>query len=182
MTKPRPLRVPAGRSHIHVRSLEIGDFHFIQRLASKQPNFTVPSAYLLWLLLRIDGAICLVAEHSTKGALAYLLALPVKDPKRSMFVWQFAASEGPERETASLSLLTEFREVAAGLGMESIVFSSVPNSAAYRAIRRYAWKVCSSVPKAVSSLPPAVSPIEREFLLPLKAKRRDRVGTVVTTG
>jgi len=174
MTKPRSPRTPAGHSHIHVRPLEVGDFQFVQDLASKQSNFTVPSAYLLWLLLRIDGAICLVAEHSTKGPLAYLLALPVKDPKRSMFVWQFAASDGPKRETVSLALLTDFREVVAGLGMESIVFSSVPNSAAYRAVRRYAWKVFSSVPKAMSSLPQVVNPNEREFLLSLRVGQESK--------
>jgi len=174
MTKPHSPRVPAGHSHIHVRPLEVGDFKFVQNLASKQPNFTVPSAYLLWLLLRVDGAICLVSEQSAQGPLAYLLALPVKDPRRSVFVWQFATSEGRERDPASLALLTEFREVVAGLSAESIVFSSVPNSIAYRAVRRYAWKIFSSVPKAMSSLPPAVSLIEREFLLPLRAKRRDR--------
>jgi len=76
MTKPRSPQVPTGHSHIHVRLLEIGDFQFVRNLASKQPNFTVPSTYLLWLLLRIDGAICLVSEHSTKGPLAYLVALP----------------------------------------------------------------------------------------------------------
>jgi len=173
MTKPRSPRAPAGHSHIHVRPLEVGDFQFVKNLAAKQSNFTVPSAYLLWLLLRIDGAICLVAEHSTNGPSAYLLALPVKDPKRSMFVWQFAASEGPERETASLAILTEFHKVAVGLGMQSIVFSSVPNSAAYRAIRRYAWKVCSSVPKAMSHLPSSVNLSEREFILPLKTARRN---------
>jgi hypothetical protein len=170
MTKPRSPRNPAGHSHIHVRPLEIGDFQFVQGLASKQPNFTVPSAYLLWLLLRIDGAICIASEHSRKGPLAYLLALPVKEPKRSMFVWQFAASDGPEREAASLALLTKSREVAVGLGVESVIFSSVPNSAAYRVIRRYAWKVFSAVPKAISNLPSLVNPIEREFILPLKTQ------------
>ncbi len=168
MAKPRSPRTPAGNSHIHARPLEAADFKFVQNLAAKQPTFTVPSAYLLWLLLRIDGAICLMAEHSTKGPLAYLLALPAKDPKRSMFVWQFASSGGRERETASLALLTAFRGVVARLGVESIIFSSVPNSAAYRAVRRYAWKVFSSVPKAMSSLPPIVNPSEREFMLLLK--------------
>jgi len=174
MTDPRSPLTRAGRSHIHVRPLEIGDFEFVRRLASKQPSFTVPSAYILWLLLKIDGAICLISEHSTEGPLAYLLALPVKDPRHSVFVWQFAASEGPEREAASLALLTESSEVAARLEVENVVFSCVPNSAEYRAIRRYARKIFSSVPRALSSLPPLVNPSEREFLLPLKGNRESK--------
>lgn len=174
MAKLRSLRTPSGYDHIHVRTLEVGDFTFVQSLASKQSSFTVPSAYLLWLLLRIDGAVCLVSEHATKGPLAYLLALPAKDPKHSMFVWQFAASEELEREVASLAVLTQFREVVAELGVKSIAFSSVPNSAAYRAVRRYAWKVFAAVPKAMNSLPPLVNPMEREFMLPLNGYQESK--------
>jgi hypothetical protein len=92
-------------SHIHVRPLEIVDFSFVQDLASKQENFTVPPTYVLWLMLRIKGAISLVAEHSTRGPLAYLLAVPVEGPEDSMFVWQLAVSKGTVRGKAVLALL-----------------------------------------------------------------------------
>jgi len=58
--------------------------------------------------------------------------------------------------------------------MENIAFSSVPNSAAYRAIRRYAWKVCSSLPHAISSLPPLVNTSEREFVVSLAGSRESK--------
>ncbi len=159
-------------SHIHVRPLEISDFSFVQDLASKQQNFTVPPTYVLWLTLRIKGAISLVAEHSTRGPLAYLLAVPIDGPEESMFVWQLAVSKGTERAKATLALLAQFRDIVGDLAVRNIVFSSVPNSSAFRAIRRYASKVFSSVPEAISTLPLAVDAKESEFLLDLGHARR----------
>ena|ERR1700730_10269116 len=165
-------------SHIHVRPLEIGDFEFVRDLASKQRNFTIPPIYVLWLMLRIKGAISLVAEHSRRGPLAYLLAVPVDGPEDSMFVWQLAVSKGPEREKATLVLLTQFNNIVRDLAVRNIVFSSVPNSAAFRAIRRYASKVFSSAPMAVNALPPAVDSKESEFLLDLGHARRSDSSTI----
>src|SRR5437764_1269512 len=117
-------------SHIHVRPLEIGDFTFVRDLASKQRTFTVPPLYILWLMLRIKGAISLVAEHTSRGPLAYLLAVPVEGPEDSIFVWQLAASKGPGQANATLALLVEFRNMVGELAVSHIMFSSVPNSAA----------------------------------------------------
>jgi len=151
--------------HIHVRSLEIGDFAFVQNLASKQPNFTVPPAYVLWLMLRVKGSICLIAESSKDGPLAYLVAVPVEGPEKSIFVWQLASQQSPLREKSTLALLTEFRSLLKTLDVRAVMFSSFPNSAAFRAIRRYALRVFSSVPKATN--PVAVDVKESEFLLNL---------------
>ncbi len=163
----------SSATHIHVRPLEIGDFKFVQDLASRQPHFTVPPTYVLWLMLRIRGAICLVAEHSGKGPVAYLLAVPVESPKDAMFVWQLA-SEFRQRESAILALLTEFQNMLVALAVDSIVFSSVPNSPAYRLIRRYAWKFLSSVPTALEALPSSIGRLETQFLLSLGNKPRPR--------
>jgi len=157
----------SNASHIHVRPLEIADFAFVQALASRQANFTVPPLYVLWLMLRIKGAICLIAEHSSKGRLAYLLAVPINGPEDSIFVWQLAALEGSARTKATLALLAEFRNIVGELAVRSIVFSSVPNSAVFRAIRRYAWTVFSSVPETLNALPSAVNDKESEFRLNL---------------
>jgi hypothetical protein len=158
----------ANASHIHVRPLEIGDFGFIQKLASKQPNFTVPPSYVLWMMLRAKGTICLVAENAKMGPLAYLLAMTIENPNKALFVWQLAASASRMREKAILALLAKFRNITVKLGCSSIAFSSVPKSSRYRAIRRYAWTVFSSVPRLVGSLPSAINPNESEFLLTVK--------------
>ena len=156
-------------SHIHVRPLEIGDFNFVRDLASKQPNFTVPPEYVLWLLMRIKDAICLIAEHSSEGPRAYLLAVPVEED--SVFVWQLAASKGSGREKTTLALLANFRNVIEEIAVRNIVFSSVPNSLSFRTIRRFAWKVFAAKPKVVSALPPSVGMEESEFLLHLGETR-----------
>jgi len=159
-------------SHIHVRPIEIGDFDFVRDLASKQRNFTVPPVYVLWLLIRIKGAICLIAEHSSEGPRAYLLAVPVEGAEDSMFVWQLAASKGLGREKVTFALLAEFRNIAHKFAVRNIAFSSVPNSASFRTIRRLAWEVFSSEPKAISALPPSIGRKESEFLLNLSDTRR----------
>jgi len=159
-------------SHIHVRRLEVNDFKFVQDLASQQSHFTVPPNYVLWLMLKIKGSICLVAEHSEEGPLGYLLAVPVDDPEDAIFVWQLASSDGPQREKAMRRILTEFRSIILSLEIHRIVFSSVPNSPTYRAIRRYAWRVFSAVPQVVTPLPAFVDTSESEFLLRLSEARR----------
>lgn len=157
----------ATTSHIHVRPLEIGDFDFVRNLASKQPNFTVPPVYVLWLMLRIEGAICLVAEHSSKGQLGYLLSVPVKGPRRSIFVWQLAVQSDSADTNPAIALLSEFRREITQSSIHDVLFSTVPQSAAFRTIRRYALKVFSSVPQRTSALPTTVAATESEFLLRL---------------
>ena len=152
-------------SHIHVRPLEIADFPFVRALASKQPDFTVPPLYVLWLIVRIKGAICLVAEHSSSGPIAYLLAVPIEGQGNSIFIWQVAALEGRQRNKATSAILTEFRKTVLDLAFDSVQFSSVPNSSAYRLIRRYAWKLASIVPEKLHALPAVVSDRETEFRL-----------------
>ena len=154
-------------SHIHVRALEIGDFAFVQKLASKQPNFTVPPVYILWLMLKIGGSICLIAEHSKDGPLAYLIAVPVEAPERSLFVWQLAATGEARKSKAMFDLLSEFRKIVFRSGFNNILFTTIPDSAIHRLIRQYAWKLGSVVPELLNSLPAVVSSNESEFRLQL---------------
>jgi len=154
-------------SHIHVRPLEIGDFEFVRNLASKQPTFTVPPVYVLWLILRIKGAVCIIAEHSQDGPLAYLLAVPVEGPGNSIFIWQLAATEGRQRTKATISLLTALRETMICRNIDNVLFSSIPNSAVHRLIRRYARDLGPLVPRVLSTLPRSVDSKESEFLLNL---------------
>lgn len=154
-------------SHIHVRSLEIGDLAFVQDLASKQPSFTIPPPYVLWLILRIREAICLIAEDSKDGPIAYLIAVPVEAPEKSVFVWQLAATDAAQKETAMLDLLTEFRKLVFLSDCKSVLFSTIPGSAVYRLIRQYAWDLGSVIPRVLHSLPPVVSSSESEFRLEL---------------
>lgn len=160
-------------SHIHVRALEVGDFDFVRGLASGQPNFTVPPVYVLWLMLRIKGAVSLVAEHNSEGLLGYLIAVPIDGPKNSMFVWQLAASEGSNRSDATLAILMEFRRIVKEHLIESVLFSAVPGSSLFRTLRGYAQKVFSSAPTSLHSLPPVVNALESEFLLEINDFRHD---------
>ena len=153
----------SAASHIHVRQMEVGDFAFVRELAAKQPTFTVPPPYVLWLLLKVKDAVCLVAEHSTEGLLAYLLAVPIEAPSKALHVWQLAASEGGQRRHATVKLLTRFRTIAKQRRIRTITFSTTPGSSALRLIRMYTVKVFSATPTAISKIPPLVSPNEGEY-------------------
>jgi hypothetical protein len=166
-------------SHIHVRPLEIGDFDFVRELASKQRNFTIPPVYVLWLMLRIKGAISLVAEHNSDGLVGYLIAVPIEGPANSLFVWQLAVSKGSTHTKATTALLTELRELTEERSIRNIFFSTVPGSAVFRTLRSYTKKVFSSVPDVLNSLPQAVSAKESEFLLNLTSIHRS--GTLQTS-
>lgn len=153
--------------HIHVRPLELSDFGFVQRLASKQTNFTVPPKYVLWLMLRIKGAISLVAEHSHGKPLAYILSVPVENHEESVFVWQLAATRSKYSRSATVALMVKFREILLARHVRTIGFSSVPGSSNYRAVRLHSSKVFESVPVAITSIPLAICPSEMEFVLAL---------------
>jgi hypothetical protein len=155
-------------SHTHVRPIEIGDFDFVRDLASKQPNFTVPPVYVLWLIARIKGAACLIAERAERGPVAYLLAVPIEGPEKSLFVWQLAAASGAGREKTTLALLTALRDFASGKHVRTIAFSLTPRSAAFRLISRYTNELAATTPRLTSALPPIVAMGESEYSIDLE--------------
>jgi hypothetical protein len=161
-----------AKSHVHVRQMEVGDFAFVQTLAAKQANFTVPPLYVLWLLLRVKDAVCLVAEQSSGGPLAYLLAVPIDAPSRALHVWQLATSDSGQRKGATLVLLSEFGEIAERLRIRTISFSTIPGSPAFRLIRRYTAKVFSATPKAISTIPSLLGQNEEEYRFKLAPRPR----------
>lgn len=157
----------ATATHIHVRPLEIGDFEFVRSLASQQPHFTVPPVYVLWLLLRIKGTACFVAEGSERGQAGYLLAVPIEGPDETLFVWQLAALPRGERERTTLALLTALRSLANARHIRTIAFSMEPNSAAYRLISRYTSELAATTPRLISALPSLIAGGESEYRIDL---------------
>ncbi len=156
-------------SRIRVRRLEVADFSFVRDLAAKQPNFTIPPPYVLWLLLKIKGDVCLVAEHDMDGPVAYLLAVPIDTPADSLYVWQLAASQQSRRHDKPVfDLLLELHRTCRRLRIRSVIFSATPGSAAFRTIRRYLWKILSIRPEVTSVLPGIVAPNETEYRVEVK--------------
>lgn len=155
-------------SHIHVRPLELGDFDFVRSLAAQQPNFTVPAPYVLWLLLRIKDAVCLVAEHSSEGPLAYMLAVPIEGPDNTLHVWQFAVTATGAQLHAAADLLGEFYGFVRRLGVRTIAFSSVAGSPEYRAIRKAIWEMSAAKPQLVGVVPRSVSRTQTEYRIHLQ--------------
>jgi hypothetical protein len=151
---------------INVRPLEVEDFGFVRRLASKQSNFTLPPHYVLWLLRQTNSRSCMVAEDTKYGPVAYLLSLPVNTSReKALYVWQLAASARGRRNGAIHLLLLALRKLVRRMRIQSLVFTAVPDSPEYRAIRRYAKTLSGGAPRAKQSLPMRVSPNEHEFVI-----------------
>ena len=161
-----------AKSHIHVRQMEIGDFEFVRGLAAKQPGFTVPPPYVLWLILRVKDAVCLIAEDSSDGPMAYLLAVPVESPTKTLQVWQLASAEGSNLGDAVLALIRKSRSIARRLGVRRVTFSAIPDSSSFRAARRLTSKVFSATVKQGPILPAMVSDNERQYQFELRLPQR----------
>jgi hypothetical protein len=155
-----------GSKWIRVRSLDVSDFRFIRRLASKQANFTVPPLYILWLLKQTNSRSCIVAEHLSLGRVAYLLSLIVSTPKgKVLYVWQVAASKRGQQAGATNVLLLALRAFMHRRRVQRVFFTSVPDSPHFRAIRRYAYALFGAAPRSQQTLPASVSRNEREFVI-----------------
>jgi hypothetical protein len=154
---------------IRVRPLEVTDFGFIRRLASKKANFTVPPLYILWLLKQANSRSCLVAEHVKLGPVAYLLSLPGSKPRgKVLYVWQLATSATGQRTGAIDMLLLELRTFVRRTGIRSLHFTAIPHSPEFRAIRRYAYTLSAGRPRSHQKLPSMVSRNEREFTITVR--------------
>jgi len=158
--------MPRSPQPVRVRPMEIDDFRFIQRLASKQFQFTRPPRYVLWLLKRTNSRSCMVAEDATHGLAGYLLSLPVNTSReKSLYVWQLAASPRGRRNDAIHLLLLALRKLVRRTRVRSVVFTAVSDSPEYRAIRRYAKALSGGAPRCARSLPSSVSKNEDEFVI-----------------
>ncbi len=151
---------------IRIRPLEVPDFRFVRRLAAKQTNFTIPPLFVLWLLKQTNARSCIVAEHVKLGPVAYLLSLPVSAPRgKVLYVWQLAVSASGRRTGAINVLLLALRTLVRRMRVQSLLFTAVPDSPEFRAIRRYAYTLSADMPRSHQVLPSIVSRNEREFIL-----------------
>lgn len=150
-----------------MRKLRIDDFSFVRKLASKYSNFTIPPIYVLWLLTKIKGDICLVAEEEGKGPVAYLLAVPIEDPLNSIFVWQLSSGIRSRGEPI-IALLTKLHEITRKNRTRSILFSAIPDSAHFRVLRRHLGKVTRVAPRKTKLLPGIIAPGETEYRIDLR--------------
>jgi hypothetical protein len=151
---------------IRIRPMEVDDFRFIRQLASKQFQFTRPPHYVLWLLTRTNSRSCIVAEDIKHGPVAYLLSLPVNTSReKALYVWQLAASPQGRRNGAIHLLLLALRKFVHRTGIRFLVFSAVPESPEFRAIRRQAHTIFGTVRDSRLALPSGVSRNEYEFVI-----------------
>src|SRR5438270_10302424 len=153
----------AAKTSIQIRALELADFTFVRDLAAQQPTFSIPPSFILWVLGKGNPKLCLLAVDGEGQRLGYLLALSTTDPANSVYVWQLASST----PHATKALLQELYRTVSELSTDKVLFSAVPDSVEFRAIRQYVMEVSGSEVTALGRLPELVSPVEAEYYVRL---------------
>jgi hypothetical protein len=148
--------------------MRISDFESIRKIAAEQQNFTIPPLYVLWLLQRIKGDICLVAETGGGALQAYLLAVPVDNSASSILVWQLASTAPLAQSTAVNTLIDFFDGLCKAAHVELLFFTAVPDSSTFRTLRRHIAATWKTEPLRTTDLHELVAPGEVEFVVKLR--------------
>src|SRR5437660_11968394 len=81
-----------GTRAVRVRAISLADFKFIRRLSATIQGYTVPPPYILWMLMRFQGDLCLIVEDGSQEPLGYMLAMSAGIASSEIFIWQFATN------------------------------------------------------------------------------------------
>jgi hypothetical protein len=161
--------MPHKLRQLQIRTLEISDFGFVRRLASKQRNFTKPPQYVLWLLQKAHSDSCFIAEHVRLGPIAYLLSLVIATSNgKGLYVWQLAASLSGQQTGATHALLLSLRTYIRRKKIRKIFFTAAPGTSEFRAIRRYSYALFGNLPRLQEKVPKAISRDEHEFVIDVR--------------
>src|ERR1700676_806202 len=81
-----------GNGPVLVRPIRLSDFRFIRGLSATIDGYTVPPPYVLWMLGRFQGELCLIAEDPNREPLGYMLAMSVGLGSSEIFIWQLVTN------------------------------------------------------------------------------------------
>jgi hypothetical protein len=150
-----------------VRPVRLSDFEFIRGLSSTINGYTVPPPYILWMFMRFQGELCLIAEDACQEPLGYTLATSAGIGSTEIFIWQLATNYRGQRLRAGTALASHVRKLVKKHGIERITFTAVPDSAGTISIASLAKQMFGRAPRMGARLPRSISATEREFhLLP----------------
>jgi hypothetical protein len=148
-----------------VRPVKLPDFQFIRGLSSTIGGYTVPPPYILWMLTRFQGELCLMAEDAAREPLGYMLAMTAGIGSTEIFIWQLATNYRGQRLRAGTALASHVRRLVKKYGIERITFTAVPDSVGTLSIASLAKQMFGRTPRMGARLPRSVSASEREFQL-----------------
>jgi hypothetical protein len=161
------LKNAKGTSPVRVRAIRLSDFQFIRGLSATIQGYTVPPPYILWMLTRFQGELCLIAEDASQEPLGYMLAMSDGIASSEIFIWQWATNYRGQRVRAGNALASHVRKLVKKHGIERITFTAVPDSAGTKAIASLAKQTFAHPPRIGARLPRSISATEHEFhLLP----------------
>jgi hypothetical protein len=130
-----------------VRRLVAEDAEAICEIAQTISGFTVPSAYLIWMLSRTQAPLCKVATDERGRIVGYVLTIHTADPAE-VFIWQLGLSRdrglsaSQILEQLCLSLIEDLR--CKGVSFVRFTASSGQRT---RTIHRIVRKLLSTQPK-----------------------------------
>jgi len=150
-----------------VRTLCPADTGQIAQIAGELDNFTVPPAYVIWMLCETQGSLCLVAEDSAGKVVAYMLALMTASPS-TVFIWQLGVLPNSELDVTSAKGLYLICERALAIWRSHSVHHIWFTSSSDRAIAlisRLAEDLAGAIPVPQTPTWPAPCGNERLYLL-----------------
>lgn len=150
---------------IRVRAIRLSDFQFIRELSATIYGYTVPPPYILWMLKRFHGTLCLIAEDESKNRLGYMLGMNVGIASNEIFIWQWATNYRGQRLRAANALAGHIRKLVKKYSIERITFTALPNSPSTKAVASLAKQMFGHTPKVGARIPRLISATEREFHL-----------------
>lgn len=115
----------ASRGEVTIRSLHRDDFPFVQQLAGRQPSFTTPSPYLIWMFGEVEHDACFVATCNNRPV-GYVLGQIT--PTGTLWVWQLAVERHAPAQTGR-RLVERLREVCLGYSLKRLTFTMSPRLA-----------------------------------------------------
>lgn len=91
---PKGTRQPTRSRRPRIRRLRHSDSKQVAEIAARSVEFTVPTAYVIWMLAKTQAGLCYVALGETGNLDGYVLALRGSDPK-DIFLWQLGLRGTP---------------------------------------------------------------------------------------
>jgi hypothetical protein len=120
------------RERKKTRALLPSDDAAIRAIAQQMPGFTVPSAYVIWMLAMTQRNFCRVVSDGNHAVLGYCLALACACREEG-FLWQIGVNGGGLKTKIAVlqSLIQDCIEQGRKAGIRRVFFTAQPGRVSY---------------------------------------------------
>lgn len=105
------------------RQLTYQDLPQITEICKTKSNFTIPSNYVFWMLLRTNGSFCHGADVNG-NIVAYILSMPT-ERQGEVFVWQFGIRNFGQNQRVIMDFFIYCKDQLKKHGIHRISFTAI---------------------------------------------------------